>query len=863
MNLLNKQWININHLKVTYEKDCMVIENDSNIHKFLTYPNIFKCKNSKEIFLKLEGKLVNGTGCTLKILNRHRNILGQCGLNSLFAKKYDLLKYFILTLYIPANSKMIITNLEYKQEIQKDFMLDYFKHDTLLITPGYPSLENKYNTAFVHTRVQEYKKVGMNLDVAVINGIPEINIYEFEGIQVFKGDYFNLREILQKKQYKKIIVHFFDDNYARVFDAIDLTETNLFFYLHGADILYRDYPKYASHYFESEIDVSWRDKEFELRDYYFKKYNEYSNVKWMFVSEFVKNRAEELLNIEFENYEIIPCYINTNLFEYQEKDVDLRKKIFILRRFTNDCCYALDIDIRAILELSTRPYFNDLEFDIYGDGEMFEVLTQPLKNFSNVHLHREFLSHEDIKKVQDTHGIGLFASRFDTQGVSLCEAAASGCAVVTSNIPAIKSYIDPKLGVTCEVENFREYADVIEKLYSDPDYFSYVSKTQHKSIIEKFNYSNTIEKELNIFKNTENKKMEFKEPDDEPILTVIVPAYNVEQYLMHGVMSLLNQPYANKLEILIVNDGSHDATEKIAKELQAKTTINGKSIVRLINKENGGHGSTINRGIKEAKGKYLKVMDGDDTVDSMAFFELIKILEEEETDIILNNYYEDFAPLNILKSNEVYPFMVPGLEYKFEELCYKGYGFTDWGPILSCSTYKTKMLKEANFSLSEKCFYVDMELNTYISIACKTIKYYPLYIYRYFLGRSNQSVTKQSYMRNYKNHEKVTMNIINILYKNHDKISELKREYIIRNLILVMIKTQYIVCVEFYNKRKPFIEFEKQLKNYPEFYNNEEILTNAIKFHRFTKGYFIRFNSTLVRIKSILKKLLKKMMVIK
>ena len=207
--------------------------------------------------------------------------------------------------------------------------------------------------------------------------------------------------------------------------------------------------------------------------------------------------------------------------------------------------------------------------------------------------------------------------------------------------------------------------------------------------------------------------------------------------------------------------------------------------------------------------------------------------------------------------------MVAGLEYKFEELCYKGYGFTDWGPILSCSTYKTKMLKEANFALSEKCFYVDMELNTYISIACKTIKYYPLYIYRYFLGRSNQSVTKQSYMRNYKNHEKVTMNIINILYKNYDKISKLKREYIIRNLILVMIKTQYIVCVEFYNKRKPFVEFEKQLKNYPEFYNNKEILTNAIKFHRFTKGYFIRFNSTLVRIKSILKKLLKKMMVIR
>ncbi len=857
MNLLNKKWINKDKLDVQYLDKKIIIENSSENHKFLVYPHIFKSKNSKELFFNIKGNLLKGTGCTLRILNRHKTILGQCGLNSCWGNKFNSLKYYILILYVPAKSKIEITKLDHEFQIPAGLFDNFFNNDTLLITPGYPSLENKYNTAFVHTRVKAYKEAGLDLDVALINSLPETQIYEFEDIKIYKGTYSSLRELLQKKKYKRILVHFFDYNYANVFDSIDLTETSLFFYMHGADILYRDYPLYASHYFEEKLDVSDRQDEFKMRDLCFKKYNSYNNVTWMFVSEFVKNRAEELLNITFNNYKIIPCYIDNNLFKYENKNPDLRKKIFILRRFTNDSCYALDIDIRVILELSNREFFNDLTFDIYGDGEMFDILTEPVKNFNNVNLHRMFLTHEDIYKVHQSHGIGLFASRFDTQGVSLCEAISSGCAVVTSNIPVIASYIPNTLGVTCNVENYREYADVIEKMYYDKEYFSYISKMQNNSINEKFNYANTIDKEMKIFDSVTQPKHSFSEQVDEPILTVIVPAYNVDNYLRHGVMTLLNQPYSNKLEILIVNDGSKDNTAKIGKELQDLTTVNGKSIVRLIDKENGGHGSTINVGIREAKGKYLKVMDGDDTVDSQNFYELIKILENEDTDIILNNYYEDFAPTNTLTPQDVYPFMVPYFKYNFDELCYNNYGFSKWGPILSCSTYKTQMLKNANFKLSEHCFYVDMELNTYISIACKTIKYYPIYIYRYYLGRENQSVTKESYMKNYKHHEKVIMNIINILSENSNNISELRKNYIINKLILVMIKSQYIVCLEFYRKPRPFREFEKKLKKYPEFYNSKEIVTTAIKFHRLTHGCFIRFNSILVRIKSLLKKILK------
>ena len=855
LNLLKKKWINRNGLNVSYENGKMIIENKDNYHKFLVYPKLFHKNKNKEIYFDFQGNLIEGNGCSIEVLNRHKTILARCGMNSIFSTKFEKLKYYIVILYVQANSKVEITKMEYKEKIAEDLEDSIFENDTLLITPGYPSLENKYNTAFVHTRVQAYKEAGLNVDLVVCNCLPENAVYEFEGVKVLKTDYYGLRNILQKRKYKNIIIHFFDDQYANVLDSIDLTETKLFLYSHGADILYRDFPKFASNYFEGPIDIIDNERAYQTRDAAFIKYNNKPNVKWMFVSQFVKDRAEEIFGIEFKNSEIIPCFIDDELFKFEEKDPELRKKIFIIRRFTNDNCYALDIDMRAILELSKKPFFNELEFDIYGDGEMHDILVSPVVQFPNVHIHRKFLSHEEINQMQKEHGIGLFASRFDTQGVSICEAISSGCAVVTSKIPAINSYIDDSIGVTCNVEEFKEYADVIEKMYKNPDFYKNTIEKLHKSVSKKFGFDQTIAKEIDIIKNSKDLKYEVKEVTSNPVLSIIIPSYNVSKYLRHGVASLINQRNVDKIEILIVNDGSKDNTAEIGKELEKITEKDGKSVVRLIDKENGGHGSTINVGIREAKGKYLKVMDGDDTVDSERFADLIDILEKEDTDIILNDYLEDWAGDNRIVEKKTYPFMAPGIEYRFEDLCYEGYGFDMWGPILSCSTYKTEMLKKADFYLTEKCFYVDMELNTYVAIACNTIKYYPMYVYRYLLGRTNQSVTKASYMKNVKLHEKIIFSIINILEKNKENISELKKNYIINKIILTMIISQYLITIEFYNKGKYFREFDKELKKHKYLYDDPKIATRGVKFHRKTNGRLIFMNSFILKVLNFFRKI--------
>ena len=105
----------------------------------------------------------------------------------------------------------------------------------------------------------------------------------------------------------------------------------------------------------------------------------------------------------------------------------------------------------------------------------------------------------------------------------------------------------------------------------------------------------------------------------EKILTVTVPSYNVEKFLENTLDSFVDERVLDDIEVLIVDDGSKDKTAEIGRKYEEKYP----DTFRVISKENGGHGSTINRGIGEAKGKYFKVVDGDDWVDQDGFAELI------------------------------------------------------------------------------------------------------------------------------------------------------------------------------------------------------------------------------------------------
>ena len=338
-------------------------------------------------------------------------------------------------------------------------------------------------------------------------------------------------------------------------------------------------------------------------------------------------------------------------------------------------------------------------------------------------------------------------------------------------------------------------------------------------------------------------------------MSIVIPSYNVGKYIKGGVKSLLRSKYASDLEIIIVNDGSKDDT--VAKSNELLSNYRGKNpIIKIIDKENGGHGSTINKGIEIATGKYFRLMDGDDYYITENLDKLLEKLKDEDSDIVLTNYIEDFAVTAVYNPTKFYPNLVPGVQYNLDEMYYNGneYGFIMFGPLLPTSTYKTSILKNANFKIDEHCFYVDMEYNLVGYINAKTVSYYPFDIYNYYLGRQGQSISKESYKKNILHHEKVCLRLVDYYTEKEKELSESKKAYLNNCIIVPMCKRQYELTTEMFKNNEHFISFDRKLKKYPQFYNNTSIAGRRVKIHRLTNGHFIWMNEVFIKLGKLIRR---------
>ncbi len=824
----------------------LTVKNSSAWPAVILFPKVYKYQNNGYKF-SFYGKLISGNVTKppiLKVISTKRETQFEVAFNSTRYVPEMLVAKFMMALYVYENTEVEITDKSFEVGYSTDEVVkNNFKGNVLVLSPGYPSEQNRYMCGFVHTRVKEYVKLEWNVDVCEVGGTPDTSFTEFEGVRVVRTNFAFLREILWHKKYDRILIHFFNENFANVLDKMYLEDTKLYFYLHGAETLYRDWAKITSTYFDAPVKITTDLEDlFKRKDDVIRRYNEKPNVTWFFVTPWTQKRSEELIGIKYKNAKVLPCLIDTDTFVYRDHDPELRKKIFVLRKFENPFTYSLDICLRIVQELSRRPFFNDLEFDFYGDGSLFDTFKAPLEKFENVHFHRGFLNHEEISEVHRTHGIALFPSRYDSQAVSSCEAASSGCAVVSTVNPGVEQEIYPKYNTLCTQENYKEYADVIERLYYNPDEFKAIGKGMAEDIRAIYGYDNTIQRELDIFREDEAKPVvpsrTFEPLTEKPVLTVVIPAYNVEKYLKHTVWTLVDHRNAHKLEILIVNDGSKDGTREISLELEKMTATENGSIVRLVDKENGGHGSVLNKGVEMARGKYLKVIDGDDTVDPEEFARLIDILENSESDVVLNDYVIDLAPTNVQIPHREYEFMIPGVEYHFDDLCYNGSGFKEWGPLLSTANCKVEMLRRRPFKITEKILYDDQEWNAHVIANTDTIVYHPMDLYLYLIGREGQSASKSVLHRRYPFHRTMVLNLISI-FETVECLTPEKKSFLENKMITTLIKFHYQLVTTDLQSRKAFLEFDRELKKHPHFYKHPIIMCNKIRFHRLTGGMFM------------------------
>ena len=318
------------------------------------------------------------------------------------------------------------------------------------------------------------------------------------------------------------------------------------------------------------------------------------------------------------------------------------------------------------------------------------------------------------------------------------------------------------------------------------------------------------------------------------ILTITIPSYNVEAYIAAALDTMVTINNLDLLEILVVNDGSKDNTVAVAQQYVDKYP----NSVRIIDKENGGHGSTINAGIREATGKYFKVVDGDDWVDSVALQNLLDFLKDHDADLIINPCNRVFMYDNQRKKLlvELSP------ETKYGEVISYEDALKYMGELqqMHMTTYRTAILKENNIKISEKMFYVDNEYKIYPSIYLKTAIILKDVLYQYRLGREGQSVAPESLIKNRFMLEQVTLNCLTFFsQKNQQMLSILRGAINLRLNKMIHLRTQTAFLQENSQQAKTELKafLNKVKKTNPDFYNNISTkLVNLLKFFGF--GFF-------------------------
>ena len=255
----------------------------------------------------------------------------------------------------------------------------------------------------------------------------------------------------------------------------------------------------------------------------------------------------------------------------------------------------------------------------------------------------------------------------------------------------------------------------------------------------------------------------------EKLLTISVAAYNVDNYLDQLMQSVIEADVMDALEVLIVNDGSKDGTAAKALSYQQQYPAS----VRLIDKENGGHGSTINCGIREAKGKYFRALDGDDWVCPEHLAALVRRMDQIDADLILSEYCKCYEDGRQIVSDD-FPSLTDGTLYSFDEIIAQ----VKW-MCYHAVIYRTEVLQAHNIHLDEHCFYVDTEFMLFPIPFVETVYYAKDYIYCYRLGLTEQSVSAESRRKNIANGYTVYDSIMKCYLQYKEELSPGRRNYFI------------------------------------------------------------------------------------
>ena len=283
-------------------------------------------------------------------------------------------------------------------------------------------------------------------------------------------------------------------------------------------------------------------------------------------------------------------------------------------------------------------------------------------------------------------------------------------------------------------------------------------------------------------------------------LTIVIPSYNMEAYLPRCIDSLgidsLNKvvipdngTLGDRLEVLIVNDGSTDKTSEIAHGFESRYP----QTVRAIDKPNGHYGSCVNCGLAEANGTFIKILDADDSFDTSVFCGFLKALsalenshDDEETDLVMSGFQRirfDGSPFE----NSVEYSYPTDVSFGVDRLVGREAPYY----LMPALTYRTERLRLLKYRQTEGMLYTDTEWVLLPLCKVRKIRYWPGTLYLYSIGREGQSINEAVWRSNLRQCIEVRKNIVQFVARQTDFASNENRK-VVRTFVLKYLVGIYL-----------------------------------------------------------------------
>lgn len=312
------------------------------------------------------------------------------------------------------------------------------------------------------------------------------------------------------------------------------------------------------------------------------------------------------------------------------------------------------------------------------------------------------------------------------------------------------------------------------------------------------------------------------------ILTLIIPSYNMEHYIGKCLDSLLIHCHLNAVEVIVVNDGSQDRTSEIAHRYERMYV----GIITVLDQVNGNYGSCINHALAVASGKYVKILDADDSFDTIHFERFISFLLQTDADLVLSDYVIVNTDGEITEK----PY------FNCSKLSSQGYDdvvdlaspdFIAWIQMHAV-TYRTELLVKMGYRQCEGLSYTDQQWIFAPMIYVKMVVFFHLPVYRYLIGREGQTMDPRVMKKQARHLDEVIWNMLDDFNRYRADIVDERLPYFYGRLS-ALIKGKYVnsLCHYSLNLKKELLAFDWQLKSRcPEIYDyiQRPILVRGFRF---------------------------------